>query len=97
MAEIILSETDSESEELKEYGEFQLVCIKYETTEVVLEVRDPDTNIANFPWVTARYNGNDIKFENVGDAIDVVLTRGFTYRLTTTTIGAVISIARHAS
>ena len=97
MAEIILDAADTESEEIKEYGQLQLVCIKYGTAEVLLEVRDPDTDEADYPWVTARYNGADIKFEAAGDALDVVLTRGFTYRLTTTTAGAVVSIARHAS
>ena len=98
MAEIILESTKTESAILDEkyWGEFQIVCIAYGTTEVLLEVRDPDTDEADFDWVTARYNGNDIKFEAAGDALDVILTRGFIYRLTTTVAGAVISIDRHA-
>ena len=97
MAEVILESTEDTSTILDEkyWGEFQMICIAYGSAEVELEVRDPNTTEADYPWITARYNSTDIKFASVGDAFDVILTRGFEYRLKTSTAGAVVSIDRH--
>ena len=91
---VILSATETESEVLgTQYaGQYQLVCLVYGSSPVMLEVRDPDHSDT---WVTARYNSTDISFNAAGDSLDVVLTKGFDYRLKTTTAGAVISIDRH--
>lgn len=98
MAEIILDETDTVSTVMgEEYrGEFQMICEKYGSSAVKLEVRNSaQEDLTDFPWVTARFNEEDIEFTSAGDALDVVFTRGFEYRLRTDTAGAVVSIDRH--
>ena len=99
MAKVVLGATDTESDVLNDSGDqrlrVQLVCVLYGTAEVKLEVRDPELPLATYPWVTARYNDTEIRFAAAGDALDIVMTRGFAYRLTTATAGAVISMDEH--
>ena len=94
MAQVILSATDTETDVFdKDYfGTYQLICLVASTVAVKLEVRDPDYNDT---WVTARFNSTEIEFDTAGDTFDMEFTKGFEYRLTVATAGAVISMDRH--
>lgn len=72
-------------------GEYQLLCTTYASDEVVLQVRPKGTK----PWITAKFNGQDIKLTAVGDVLDVRLVRDYEYRLMTATAGAEVVIAKH--
>ena len=97
MPKILLNSTEPESVTLDDdyWGRFQVVCTKYGTSPVVLQVRDPDQSLTDSPWTTARYNNTDIEWAAVGDVLDLEFTIGFAYRFFTTTAGAVIAVDRH--
>ena len=77
------------------WGRYQVVCTKYGTSPVLLQVRDPDQSLTDSPWTTARYNDTDIEWAAVGDVLDLEFTIGFAYRFSTTAAGAVISMDKH--
>ena len=95
MAKTILATDQTESQILNEnwYGEFQLHCRVYASDEVFLQANDPDD--PDTDWITASFNGVDIKFSKVGSVFDVKLARDIHYRLYTANAGAKVVIAKH--
>ena len=92
MAEIILPETEAISEEFNYTGMFKIVCLKYASDPVNLQIRDRDLGGT---WVQLRDQNTAIRFDREGEAWNVVLTRGFTYRLHSDSAGSIIAIDRH--
>ena len=72
-------------------GEYQLLCTTYASDEVVLQVRPAGTDT----WITAKFNGREIKLTAVGDVLDVRLVRDYEYQLSTENAGAEVVIAKH--
>ena len=72
-------------------GEYQLLCTTYASDEVVLQVRPNGTDT----WITAKFNGRDIKLIAAGDVLDVRLIRDYEYQLSTANAGAEVVIAKH--
>ena len=97
MPKVVLtdSETDSAVLDDKYWGRYQVVCTKYGSSPVVLQIRDPDQSLTESPWTTARYNNTDIEWGAVGDVLDLDFTENLHYRLHTTTAGAVMSMDKH--
>ena len=75
----------------KWFGNFQLLCTAYGSNEAILEVRPVGTST----WIEAKYNGNVIQLEGLGEALDVTLVKDYEYRFKTAAIGAEVYIAKH--
>lgn len=71
------------------YGEYQLFCDAYTSSEIYVQIRREGGT-----WKNARYNGNDIKLTAEGDVLDITVKKGFDYRLFTETAGAEVWIAK---
>ena len=96
MPHIILSSTETHTPDDqildKDWaGKYQFLCTTYAADEVILQVRPRGTET----WLTAKFNGNDIKLTAAGDVLDVTLVRDYEYRLITENAGAEVVIAKH--
>ena len=72
-------------------GDYQILCTAYGSNEAVLQVRPIGTST----WINAKYNGNTIQLDGLGEALDVTLVRDYEYRFMTAAVGAEVYIAKH--
>ena len=96
MAHILLKSDETETPDSRILGEawvggYQLLCTAYGSNEAILEVRPVGTTT----WIEAKYNGNVIQLDGLGEALDVTLVKDYEYRFKTAAVGAEVYIAKH--
>ena len=77
------------------FGQYQIGCMVYGSTPVILQWRNPDHPTRGTTWINAKFNGADIMFEEAGAALDFIFTKNFEYRFITATAGAEIDLDKH--
>ena len=71
-------------------GTYQLLCALYADSPVTLQIREPRAEM----WRDAVFAGKTIRFEKVGDLVDVPVIPCYQYRCVTETAGAkIVAIA----
>lgn len=91
MAEIILAADETTSREFSGVGTYKIVCLAYGNQQVDLQIKDRGPGTA---WVSLREGNSVIRFDRAGEAYNVVLCSGFTYRFNTSRAGSIIGMDR---